>query len=1405
MKDNKFEKLNSTTSKLKKIDNPRRRVDIEVGDSLQEEFYPQMKTMHWDNDANFSVRLIDNGQGDARYGLGIVEYVNGPLTAKFYEMESDDEDNAFEFDITYTEKPASNVVRFTTQSKNLDFLYQGELTQEELDEGAVRPENVIGSYAVYHSTKSGNVKDGYEYRTGKAFHIYRPFIEDSNGRKEWCDLDISGNFLTITVPQDFLDEAVYPIRLDPTFGYDTAGGTTTSSGSDFQCVMAYAPVEADLTSISFYCAGDTGTSTTFSLYDNYVNAYDRNAPATRVDYTAAFGHTSATVRQWTTKSFTQSGTVDYENVWMTMAMSTGTSSFLYAYDSSAENLRGWASSAGGFYNPPPSTAPYVTPSPRKVSAYVTYSQDETLSTDNVDFVFTVGKTKSLTYETDYPFIHEFKDDFDDNSLSGNWGTYTAGGATVTETNNEIQCVTSSSGDDAQLYSYYKYGIDESYVEINFKQAPTGTQVDAYFWLQDTSGASRMGFVWGNGTLYSKDYNYTTIDSTSLSTVDSDTWLRMRETGGTLYWEYSTNDRSSWTELSSESLSSYSSFDQTDVAILLGANAWSSSATANVKWDNLNMPYVESVTKSLAYETVSTPTALTKGLIYAIGESTTTESVTKSIDYDVITTPTAITQGLYYEVKSTPSAKTKSLDYEVKSTPTAITKSLQYNVLTTPSAITKSLDYEVTSTPAAKTKSLTYEIDPSVTITKGLTYEVDPLYTYIGNSEDATDTSTYTFSSESLGAADDNRYIIVAINSRKAGGYTSISSVSIGGVSATEVMQDTNANTNTDVSGIFIAKVPTGTTGDIVVTFGATMARCSLDVYRSTHLIDEYAHDYNSAQQDDPSDGIEVMARGFVICTANTNGSTSVTWTGADEDSDSDIETYMTYSSASKSYLTYQSDLTITADFASSGTETLGIFSSWATTGSTALTKSLAYEITNTPAATTKGLEYEVTSTPTPTSKGLDYEVKSTPTAKTKNLEYQVTSTHSPITKSLEYLVTVTPTAITKGLEYTVLTTPTETTKSLEYEVKSTPTALTKSLEYEVDAIDTIKIEKGLEYRVETTPSPSTKSLNYEVTSTITPTKALAYETVSTPAAITKSLTYTVITTPTGKTKDLEYAVEKTYSQTKDLEYLVTSTVSDETLELYYEVKNDVTLQKSLEYQATNTAAALTKGLVYTIITTPTETTKGLEYEVTSIDSQTKELDYDVTITPAALTSSLEYFVRTTSAPVTKGLEYQATNAAAAITKGLEYTVLTTPTASTKSLAYAINLSPFSREQNSSLPTTSANLGTIFSPGEETDVSTDDNTYVDIDGVDGYLIQQFKYIHINDTARVKVTWIGKTSTAPSTNTVYLQIYNYTTASWVELDSNSTESADTEFKLLGYKTGTDYYDASNEITARVYQSL
>ena len=206
-------------------------VRITVGDEKQQDFFPRMKIKRWDNEVNFSVGVISTFQGSHNVVGDKVEWNDGHgVGARFYEKPEDQ----FEFEILLDEKPASGFVLLSIETKGLRFLYQPPLTEEEStidpDTGRprhVRPDNVVGSYAVYHQTMKGNYTGGKNYRAGKFCHIYRPFVTDANGKQEWCDLEIIGAVMKIMIP----DGLVYPVVIDPTFGTNPA----SPGGSWYEC------------------------------------------------------------------------------------------------------------------------------------------------------------------------------------------------------------------------------------------------------------------------------------------------------------------------------------------------------------------------------------------------------------------------------------------------------------------------------------------------------------------------------------------------------------------------------------------------------------------------------------------------------------------------------------------------------------------------------------------------------------------------------------------------------------------------------------------------------------------------------------------------------------------------------------------------------------------------------------------------------------------------------------------------------------------------------------------------------------------------------------------------------------------------------------------------------------------
>lgn len=158
-------------------------------------------------------------------------------------------------------------------------------------------------------------------------------------------------------------------------------------------------------------------------------------------------------------------------------------------------------------------------------------------------------------------------------------------------------------------------------------------------------------------------------------------------------------------------------------------------------------------------------------------------------------------------------------------------------------------------------------------------------------------------------------------------------------------------------------------------------------------------------------------------------------------------------------------------------------------------------------------------------------------------------------------------------------------------------------------------------------------------------------------------------------------------------------------------------------------------------------------------------------------------------------------------KQLRY-IMKFATAITKSLIYRVRNKTYTRGTVAALPTADANLGTAYTEAEENNVGSDDGVRVGCNAtnLNDYVIHQFKRrMGIPAVNSLRVTWNGKTNLPTATRPVVLQVYNYFTAAWETLDQTTTAAINTDFTLTGLISSNlaNYFNAENEITARVYQ--
>lgn len=145
----------------------------------------------------------------------------------------------------------------------------------------------------------------------------------------------------------------------------------------------------------------------------------------------------------------------------------------------------------------------------------------------------------------------------------------------------------------------------------------------------------------------------------------------------------------------------------------------------------------------------------------------------------------------------------------------------------------------------------------------------------------------------------------------------------------------------------------------------------------------------------------------------------------------------------------------------------------------------------------------------------------------------------------------------------------------------------------------------------------------------------------------------------------------------------------------------------------------------------------------------------------------------------------------------------------RSISLSISPSPsvgfedYTRGNYVALPTDDSDLEVNYSAQDYIDVSANDGVRVEQAGSSEFMIHQYRNF-VGDAVSCQVYWDGQTDLSPNVSTVYLQIYNYNTTSWENVDSDNTTAMNTDFILVADIADlTNYKDASNVITCRVYQ--
>lgn len=200
---------------------------------------------------------------------------------------------------------------------------------------------------------------------------------------------------------------------------------------------------------------------------------------------------------------------------------------------------------------------------------------------------------------------------------------------------------------------------------------------------------------------------------------------------------------------------------------------------------------------------------------------------------------------------------------------------------------------------------------------GIVQAADLIITQPSQDTNSNNLSSYTWAGMSYGAvpgAGQKRWIVACTFLKTQVAYTS---VTLGGVTATLVhQQDADGNSR---SAIHVAEVPTGTTGTTTINLGGSSSGAGVAIYR---IISDDISDLTASHDTagDPTNtsgvcsvsGVDVPAGGVAVGLAFGNNNGTTTWTELVKDTEQDVETNENMSSASNSYATVQTGLTITA-------------------------------------------------------------------------------------------------------------------------------------------------------------------------------------------------------------------------------------------------------------------------------------------------------------------------------------------------------------------------------------------------------------------------------------------------------------------------------------------------------------
>lgn len=371
----------------------------------------------------------------------------------------------------------------------------------------------------------------------------------------------------------------------------------------------------------------------------------------------------------------------------------------------------------------------------KVMKSLKYCVETTPAATTKSVSYRVATEQAVTKSLRYAVRRKWEDQtdrFDGPSLDPQWTVTSFPGTAPITVDGELTIETEDAG--AQYSSNGIYSTDyldllDSYAMIEIVNlGPMLTGDEGYiawpiyaisednFFNVEFDISCQGGIVYLNAAYYySNGVDIDVFDNNYMVWDEAIRFVRIRSSGTTIYWEYST-DGVNWTQLFSLDASAYvESMRRMVVGPFADQYDTGTGSTREVVYDNWNVGVTEEIEqKSLRYA-VSVEHQITKSAKYTV---TSEQGAQKMLRYRV-QTAAFVTLSLKYEV-AVEGKVMKSMKYTVTSD-VAITKGMDYRVLTQ-GAITKQAKYSVRS-PESSQKGLSYKIVASGDLQKSMTYHV----------------------------------------------------------------------------------------------------------------------------------------------------------------------------------------------------------------------------------------------------------------------------------------------------------------------------------------------------------------------------------------------------------------------------------------------------------------------------------------------------------------------------------------------------------------------------------------------------------------------------------------------------------------------------------------------------------